>query len=96
MGTLEKSSKSHEISTSKSRFAKSDDFQLRNASDDVKETIRIGSRKINDFDRKMLRIRKNRGKSMHFFANRHLERVRTCSEIVIFPKNLDGDPGKIV
>ena len=66
------------------RFAKSDDFQLRNASDDVKETIRIGSRKIYDFDRKMLRIRKNRGKSMHFFANRHLERVRTCSEIVIF------------
>ena len=40
MGTLEKSSKSHEISTSRSRFAKSDDFQLRNASDDVKETIR--------------------------------------------------------
>ena len=96
MGTLEKSCKSHEISTSRSRFAKSDDFQLRNASDDVKDTIRIGSRKIDDFDRKMLRIRKNRGKSMHFFANRHLERVRTCSEIVIFPKNLDGDPGKIV
>ena len=43
MGTLEKSYKSHEISTSRSRFAKSDDFQLRNASDDVKETIRIGS-----------------------------------------------------
>ena len=43
MGTLEKSCKSHEISTSRSRFAKSDDFQLRNASDDVKETIRIGS-----------------------------------------------------
>ena len=30
MGTLEKSCKSHEISTPRSRFAKSDDFQLRN------------------------------------------------------------------
>ena len=96
MGTLEKSSKSHEISTSTSRFAKNNDFQLRNASDNVKETMQTGSRKIDDFERKMLRIAENRGKSMHFFANRHLERVRTCSEIVIFPKNIDGDPGKIV
>ena len=96
MGTLEKSSKSHEISASKLRFAKNDDFQLRNASDNVKGTIRTGSSKIDDFERKMLRIAKNRGKSMHFFANRHLERVRTCSEIVIFPKSADGDPRKMI
>ena len=72
MGTLEKSSKSHEIWTSRGRFAKTDDFQLRDGSDSVQGTIRTGSRKIDDFERKMLRIAKNRGKSIHFFANRLL------------------------
>ena len=96
MGTLEKSCKSHEISTSKSRFAKNDDFQLRNASDNVKGTFRTGSSKIDDFERKMLRIAENRRKSMPLFANRLLERVRTCFEIMIFVKNVDGDPRKIV
>ena len=94
--TLEKSSKSDEISTSRGRFAKTDDFQLRNASDNVKGTIRTGSRKIDDFERKMLRIAENSGKPMPFFANRLLQRVRTCFEITIFPKNVDGDPRKIV
>ena len=72
MGTLEKSSKSHEISTSTSRFAKNDDFQLRNASDNVKRTIRTGNKKIDDSERKMLRFAENRGKSMHFFRESYL------------------------
>ena len=74
---------------------KNDDFQLRNASDNVKGTIRTGSSKIYDFERKMLRIAENRRKSMLYFANRLLERVRTCFEIIIFVKNVDGDPRKI-
>ena len=96
MGTLEKSSKSHKISTFTSRFAKNNDFQLRNASDNVKGTFRTASSKIYDFERKMLRIAENRRKSMPLFANRLLERVRSCFEIMIFPKNVDGDPRKIV
>ena len=77
-------------------FCKNDDFQLRNASDNVKGTFRTGSSKIDDFERKMLRIAENRRKSMPLFANRLLERVRTCFEIIIFMKNVDGDPRKIV
>ena len=91
MGTLEKSPRNHEISISKWRFAKKRDFRLRNASDHVKDTIRTGSRKIMDFEQKIFRIAKNQGTSVHVFANRILERVRTCFEIVIFMKNVDGD-----
>ena len=55
MGTLEKSSKDHEFSTLRRRFAKNRDFRVRNASDHVKETIWSRSRKIIDFDPKMVR-----------------------------------------
>ena len=56
MGTLEKSSESHEFGTVRKRFAKNRDFHIWTAPDHVKEALWHRTRKFVDFGAKIVRI----------------------------------------